>query len=982
MDAGVPLCPTGSLCIRPLHGKTGELPPLNDEGLLGKGKSYYGRRLAGLGRMIMPQVSLAAEPPELVTSHRKVFGVFEPWQKVSQSRRLRSIDLPAAYEPETCPAGYFCPAGSVAEVTENGQIEILTAGSCSIDGIACAPGTMIPRALDVVALPGFYVAPDGTGLIACPPGTSCPGGSGASLPQSCPPGTFQISAGAPRCQVCTAGTICPGFGGGLPQLCPAGMVCTSPGRLDPSFLCPAGSFCKPGTFTLNSQADFPGAPSICGNGTYCLPGTATTEVDPSDPTAPKPCVDGTFCGANVTTPGGTSNCPAGWYCPQGVNVPQPSPPGHFSPGDGTVYPIKCSPGWYAPEWLSKACLPCPPGYECPLDGTVSPVLCKAGTYRPLDNSGRTVRCIPCPQGTWSNKVGLVSESECSSCPERYVCPMEGMTRFATLQEKCMIQGRPTDGELCYDNSQGYDCPSGYACDAETTYFTKHDFPCEPGYWCPLRTALRERRAFLCPEGHYCLISTSQANRKANKCPAGLGGLAGAGHFCPQGTGYGAIYDDTGGVSFDFFNVQANRSHVFEMEAETMAKCEIHDIPKIHFDRQLFAVENLWSYPTRLCGDVLSQEELDAVLDAVAAGDISHEILTMEIFQNEVNATTGSMVQVKKYVTPRVEWQVLRCPPGTKTIPGSSERDDCKNMGIVIAVLNIDIWQRERFDASKFIDGTLLTYPFGTPLQGYPGNPLIKFYGMAPPMEGREFDMSAYNSVTVQAMEIIIFKFDFSKLGPDIKYDINGDGHYKIVIHSDARDPSLAMNPSTGTNLLPYEFGAGAVLPSFFRNEFNEHLNYTFEIQVLALVEMSLTVNVQLLHGSYLPISGRFNHALDYEIRQPNRTVARQRDFFVVVLDKDMITANELELPFNLEGYPQSGQNGPGKGSESLVLDLVNSSGRPNIGDQTITPSPPSTYFGNLGQDKVLLPWLPFFSSCDVFDSHIVIWDLFEKPREG
>ena len=113
-------------------------------------------------------------------------------------------------------------------------------------------------------------------------------------------------------------------------------------------------------------------------------------------------MEGTFCGQNVTDPGGTDNCPLGWYCSRGVAVPLPSPPGHYVGDSGAMYPAKCQPGRYADGWAFVKCKDCPAGSQCPTDGTEYPKPCPAGTYR--DNVGDAldnVFCRPCPQGTWS-----------------------------------------------------------------------------------------------------------------------------------------------------------------------------------------------------------------------------------------------------------------------------------------------------------------------------------------------------------------------------------------------------------------------------------------------------------------------------------------------------------------------------------------------------------------------------------------------------
>ena len=42
----------------------------------------------------------------------------------------------------------------------------------------CSEGSFNPLSIDVIAGPGEYVAPDGSGVLPCPVGMSCPGGCG------------------------------------------------------------------------------------------------------------------------------------------------------------------------------------------------------------------------------------------------------------------------------------------------------------------------------------------------------------------------------------------------------------------------------------------------------------------------------------------------------------------------------------------------------------------------------------------------------------------------------------------------------------------------------------------------------------------------------------------------------------------------------------------------------------------------------------
>eukprot|EP00913_Durusdinium_trenchii_P020763 g19503.t1 len=167
-------------------------------------------------------------------------------------RRLRLATVPSTVEIQSCPAGYFCPPGSIAQMDPfTGEVIYVSPMACTRLGIVCAEGSFNPLSIDVIAQPGQYVAPDGSGVLPCPVG------------------------------------IIP--------------------------CCPPGSYCPPGVITLNTLAGLTdNGPRICPPGLYCMAGTSSVIPDPTSMNTAKQCTQGTFCVANTTTAGGTDNCPPRW----------------------------------------------------------------------------------------------------------------------------------------------------------------------------------------------------------------------------------------------------------------------------------------------------------------------------------------------------------------------------------------------------------------------------------------------------------------------------------------------------------------------------------------------------------------------------------------------------------------------------------------------------------------------------------------------
>lgn len=97
------------------------------------------------------------------------------------------------------------------------------------------------------------------------------------------------------------------------------------------------------------------------------------------------------------------NC-AGFICPLGTAVPQPTPAGSYAELSGTIKAASCLPGTYAPTIESVTCYPCPPGTTCESEGMSIATLCAPGTYRST-TAVDGIPCVACPQGFWSKNYG-------------------------------------------------------------------------------------------------------------------------------------------------------------------------------------------------------------------------------------------------------------------------------------------------------------------------------------------------------------------------------------------------------------------------------------------------------------------------------------------------------------------------------------------------------------------------------------------------
>ena len=206
-------------------------------------------------------------------------------------------------------------------------------------------------------------------------------------------------------------------------------------------------------------------------------------------------------------------CPAGSYCQNTSASPTPCSPGSyslqcaiectacpegFSCPTTNLLPVICDVGTYSPG-ESSTCLSCQPGFTCAQGSSASNLstnVCSLGKYCP--DGGNE---LPCPAGTYGNRIGLSDMSECSTCPAGYYCP-EGTAGYPRVELQC---------------------PLGHFCLAGTT--TQFEHPCPFGTYSTVFGLQREDQCVVCPAGRYCSGGD------------GIGGQACyRGHFCPENSG--------------------------------------------------------------------------------------------------------------------------------------------------------------------------------------------------------------------------------------------------------------------------------------------------------------------------------------------------------------------------------------------------------------------------------------------------------------
>ncbi|XP_043430333.1 neurogenic locus notch homolog protein 1-like isoform X1 [Prionailurus bengalensis] len=235
-------------------------------------------------------------------------------------------------------------------------------------------------------------------------------------------------------------------------------------------------------------------------------------------------------------------CPPSHYCPQGTgHIPFPCPQDISSPWKGQSPAQSCWLCFAGAEVTqpdggihAMAGGPCPPGHFCPV-GTAVPLPCPVGTFSDRMFLTMASECLSCPFGHFCGASGLTAPS--GPCSPGYFC-MEGVSS-PTPAGHAEHGGPCPQGHFCpsgtslphpcpagsYSNLTGqascFPCPAGYYCPENITTYSGH--PCPTGFYCPRGTKYATQ--FPCPRGYYNPDPMTQSLDSCLPCPPG--------HYCGQ-----------------------------------------------------------------------------------------------------------------------------------------------------------------------------------------------------------------------------------------------------------------------------------------------------------------------------------------------------------------------------------------------------------------------------------------------------------------
>ena len=223
-----------------------------------------------------------------------------------------------------CPGGYYCPRGSAVPTGCDVGFYLPAEGAVNASQCLDCPEGMYCNASGLdepsgICDPGFY-CPGGQVVpspseFRCPAGHFCVGGS--HEPTRCRSGFYQLDSGQESCELCPQSYYCDNSLSAVTSLtedllCPAGYYCTNGTQYATQYPCPAETYSNHTGLYTEEQCIY------CPAGYFCSqPGLSEPEGE---------CYEGFYCPGGVDVPNPEEfTCPVGHYCIDGSDKPTPLP---------------------------------------------------------------------------------------------------------------------------------------------------------------------------------------------------------------------------------------------------------------------------------------------------------------------------------------------------------------------------------------------------------------------------------------------------------------------------------------------------------------------------------------------------------------------------------------------------------------------------------------------------------------------------------
>ncbi|DBA03616.1 TPA: hypothetical protein N0F65_006795 [Lagenidium giganteum] len=921
-----------------------------------------------------------------------------------------------AERPYTCPVGTFCRRGVIQQQLVDQNFS--TPQKC-FQGFFCPRGSSTPEGQG--PCPTGHYCPTDTDAIGCPPGKYCPG-VGNIHPKDCYPGTYNPYPRQSNCTLCPTGHVCPSWHMTAPVLCPAGFVCISTGLSAPVLLCPPGYYCPEGTRTLDTSDIEPNRPQPCAQGTYCLGGVAHNRTirwlptQPEGAVAPQECNEGTYCTEATMTQSGTGMCFAGHYCPPGSAYPTQAPQGSFAGSKGSVAATLCFPGTYTPLKGTTKCEVCPAGYSCPGYGTYIPSICPRGYYRSLADS---VTCRPCPEGTWSDHTGVTDISLCEICPAGRVCGSSAM----------------------YNLSMSLPCASGYVCGEGTNRRAQFSHVCPAGHYCYSATTIQDQYTSVCQAGNICLRGTTDQAKSKNKCPDGKFCPTGTANMtsiyiqCPSATWTKTGQDELLDCAIRATPIcdkakQPDKQYYPKFSYNFQGKTISFDSTVDSADRtgEVEVVDIIYPVNESASVSFWKNDTVDTIRACPTTGSIDGGMLLTVIGRNFQN--TNRLVCSFQISDDSLSVQ-------SPAFYISDTRVQCRTPKFTTGISDPNFYQDVWVRISNYgvhYSTTAATFRFISSQEFFKQNITTATTACLARNENEEgFRSDDKAWFAMRGFGKAKLTFDFRHIPPEMVYN----EHYRIALFvknstceyqsCDSRGVVKASGADIETVpcKLPINFPEWFESPTVDKHDV---LNLT----VFALEDVLFKIEVHILYGMYAstapffvnttvvqiktPVRANTTQGVDADLRPLSRTISyegalapRDYTFLTVYFSSDGDqTSPPLNLPPKFKQFERgrvliSHNVSSSSPQVPLMLDPIDNV-RPDTsywlmpyGSAELThqmvekyretfhemypdPQDPTGTQYQFKFEKIVLPYLPFFSNCMEYDSYIPLFDLFESQQ--
>ena len=252
-----------------------------------------------------------------------------------------------------------------------------------------------------------------------------------------------------------------------------------------------------------------------------------------------------------------------------------------------------------------------------------------------------------------------------------------------------------------------------------------------------------------------------------------------------------------------------------------------------------------------------------------------------------------------------------------------------------------------------------------------------------------FAVNVSNTVQMPSMSYLDLTFDLTTLIPALRYSDHWQVSVRRFIAADSDLAAQLISQAGGSASANIE-GLNAVevvLPIWF-NYYATMRNQSivFRLSLFTLIAQAIHIEIQVLHGLYkdtAPIF--FADTAKFTIRQATRNIPSSEpgyNFFSVVTQAG-ISNNGMYVPFNALTVSEY--------QTQIMVDVRDSASDFNVWMTTnkkfLGPALDIGYFGDSsvggvrGLSELFFPYLPFFSSCVGYDSHMFMTQMFEHNSD-